>query len=285
MPADTRTLSFRRSLLFAGGLAAVLTLAACGGSSASGSKGASSGPATGSSSSRAAASGGGRGPAANGKIAAITGTTMQVQNQQTGQVAVAWTSSTTFTHTVAVKASTITVGSCVTAIGGTGTSASAASFTAATVIVSRPQNGTCLGGFGGGAGPGGGFPSGARPSGFPSGARPSGFPGGTGTRRVGAVASGKVSSVSVSGSTLTVAAALPGSSSTTAKTVTLAATAKITTQATTTAKSLAVGQCVSAQGKADSSGTVTATRVQISSPTSGECTLGFGGLRGGGSGG
>ncbi len=280
MPADTRTRMLRRSLVAAGGLAVALALAACGGSSAAGTRGAAS-PSGGASSSRAAGPGAGRGPAAAGTIAAITGSTMQVQNQQTGQVAVTWTSGTTFTHMVAVKASTIAVGWCVTAVGATGTSATSSAFTAASVIVSRPQNGSCRGGFGrtGGDRSGGSFPSGARPSGFPSGARPSGFPGGTGTRRIGAIAAGKVTAVS--GSMLTVAAAQPGLSSTTAKQVTVAATTKVTTQAATTAKSLAVGQCVSAAGKADSSGTVTATRVQITSPTNGRCTLGFGGLRGG----
>jgi hypothetical protein len=41
-----------------------------------------------------------------------------------------------------------------------------------------------------------------------------------------------------------------------------------------------VGKCVTAQGKADSSGTVAATTVRITDPVNGQCTTGFGGRRG-----
>jgi hypothetical protein len=230
-------------------------------------------------------------------IAAISGTTMQVQNQQSGQVAVTWTGATKFSHMVSVPVSSITVGSCVTAVGGSGTSRSASSFTAATLIVSTPRTGSCSGGFGGGTGqrpsgfPSGGgrpsgFPSGGgRPSGFPGGARPSGFPSGgaapSGRPQLGAIANGKVTAVS--GSSLTIAAQPAGSASTTTKTVTVGSQTKITTQAATNAKSLAIGKCVAAAGKADSTGTVTATTVQISDPTNGQCGSGFG--RRGGTGG
>jgi|SRR5882757_6800948 len=260
-----------RPALIATAFLAMLTLGACGSSSsgASSSGGASTSP----SGAGASGAGGSRagGPAAAGTIAAMSGTTMQVQSQQNGQVAVSWTSSTKFSHMVSTTLSAIKAGDCVLATAPTGTSASASSFTAQTLLVSAPVNGACSGGFGGGgngqrpAGAGGNSP---RPSG-----RPSGAPGGGG---FGTVASGKVSTVS--GSTLIVAAQQRGSGSTTTKnvTVTVGSSTKATTGAATTSSSLKVGKCVTAQGKADSTGTVAATTVTISDATNGQCTSGFG---------
>jgi hypothetical protein len=130
---------------------------------------------------------------------------------------------------------------------------------------------TCT--FGPGQRPSGlpsGFPSGARPSGFPSGARPSGFPSGRG--RIGAVASGKVTSIA--GNTLTIAARQfgPSGSGTSDKTVTVTSSTKMTTDATTNAASVQVGKCVTAEGKADSTGAVTATQVRITDPVNGQCS-------------
>jgi hypothetical protein len=267
-----------RALLLAASLAGVLLLAACSGSSggsAGAAAGSSSAPAGGSSASPSAGRANGfRGPAASGTIAAITGTTMQVQNQQSGQVAVRWTGATAFTAEVAASASTIKVGACVTVAGASGTSATATSFAAATVRVEP----SCTPGTSG-ARPSG-FPSGARPSGFPSGARPSGFPGGGRQATARAFAIGKVSGVS--GATLTITGRGFGSSASTTRTVTLTGSTKITTTAQASAKSLAVGKCVTAQGKADSSGAVTATRVAVSNPTGGTCTAGFGRVGSGG---
>ena len=269
----------RYPILAAGALAAALVLAACS-SSSSGSSGS---PVTPRASTSPVARGGAvnRGPAASGTIAAITGRTMQVQNPQSGQVAVTWTSGTTFSHEVQVGAARIVVGSCVVATA-TSSSGSSGSFTATRVVLSSATGGSC----GGGGFPGGnrpaGAPGGQRPSGFPtdlpSGARRSGFPA---ANRNAAFAGGKVTARS--GDTITVAMTAFGSSgSTTKRSVLLAATTKVYEQANTTAKSLAVGRCVTAQGKTDSSGTVTATRVQISQPTGGSCTTGFGRVRNGG---
>jgi hypothetical protein len=187
---------------------------------------------------------------------------MQVQSQQAGQVAVAWTSSTTFSQPVTTSLSAIKVGDCVVATAPTGSSTS---FTATTMSVSTPVNGQC-GGAGGGPGarPGGG----QRPSGAPS-----GVPG-----RTGAFATGTVSSVS--GSTLVIAARQPGSTgSTTNRTVTVGSATQITTQQPTTSQSVKVGLCVTAQGSADSTGTVAATSVRISNPVNGQCAAGgFGGF-------
>jgi hypothetical protein len=202
-------------------------------------------------------------------VAAISGTTMQVQSPQAGQVAVGWTSSTTFTHPVTTTLSAVKAGDCVVATapsGSTGTS-----FTATALTVSSPVNGQC-GGPGGAGGPGGGGlgngqrPTGQRPSGFPSGG-----PGGAG----GGFATGTVSSVS--GSSVVIAARQLGSAgSTTNRNVTVNSTTKISTQKSTTSGSLKVGLCVNAQGKADSTGKVTATSVRITNPVNGQCTVGFG---------
>lgn len=253
-----------RPFVLLGAAAVSLALAACS-SSSGGSTGASS-----PSGSSSAANGARRGPAASGRIAAITGTTMQVQNQQSGQVAVSWTAKTAFSHQVTASASAVAVGSCVMATGGSGGASSTASFTATRVVLTPATDGACGGGFGGGGG--------QRPSGFPSGIRPSdrAFPSAApgGTQR-GAVAFGKVTAKS--GASLTVSMQVPGSSApATTRTVTIAGTTKVYTQAATTATSLAVGKCVSAQGAADSSGTVTATRVQITEAVNGVCTTGFG---------
>lgn len=278
--------SMRPSLLLGASLAAVLALAACGGSSGGSPSGQTNSPAQSSSSAAAGPGGrGGFGPAASGTIAAVNGKTMQVQSQQNGQVAVTWKASTKFTQQVSVTAHSIKRGDCLTAIDHSGGSSSATSFTAGTVSVIRPVNGSCSAGFGGAGRSGAPFPGG-RPSGFPSGlpSRPaSGFPsGGPGGARIGAVASGTV--VSVSGSKLVVAArnfgAESNGSGTTNKTVTLAASTKITSEKSATSSAVKVGRCATAQGKAGSSGTVAATRVSITNPVNGQCG-GFGGFGGG----
>jgi len=310
---------FRRPLIILGSVAAAtagaVTLAACGGG-APGATAGTSAPAS-AAPTAAAQSGatqgngqaaGGRRPAASGTIAEVDATTMQVQNQQDGQVAVSWTSKTTFTQQVKVAASSIKAGECVTAIAASSGSSSSSStstdgpITATTITVSQPVDGQCTGGFGGGGQgrlPGGGnrpsdFPTGSAPSGIPSGARPSGAAGGNGFD-FGGIASGKV--VSASGSKIVVAARTfsgqPGqqssgstpSTTTTNRTVTLTANTRISTQQKATASAVKVGRCASAQGTADSSGTVAATSVSITDAVDGQCTTGFGrGNFGGGAG-
>jgi hypothetical protein len=276
-------LARRAVFVAAASVAAALVLSACGGSS-----GANPPPSSAASSSGGAGQGApSGGPAAAGKVAAISGTTMQVQNQQTGQVAVSWSASTKFRHQVAVTIADVKAGDCVAAVAPSGTDSSATSFTATTLTISPAVNGSCTGGAagpGGSGGPGGGRFTGAPPSGFPSGKLPSGLPSGVQGRPISAVAAGKVTSVS--GSTLVVAARQfgSGSTSTTNKTVTVDAKTKITTEAATTSKSVKVGKCVTAQGKADSAGTVAATSVRITDPTNGQCALFFGGSGGNGNG-
>lgn len=251
------------------GVAGVVVLTACSSSTPTSHDSSTPSPAA----SPAAPAGPGgaagfRGPAASGTVAAVTGQTMQVQNPQVGQVAVSWTSSTKFTQQVATTLAGIKAGDCVTALAPSGTSFTATSFTATSLMVGTGS--TCT--FGAGQRPSGlpsGFPSGSRPSGFPSGARPSGFPSGRG--RIGAIASGKVTSIS--GNTLTIAARQfgPSGSGSTNKTVTVTSSTKITTEAATNAASVKVGKCVTAEGKADSTGAVTATQVRITDPVNGQC--------------
>jgi hypothetical protein len=272
-PVTTRGLA-----IAAAGVAAALALGGCGSSHS----GAATPPGPSATPTSApSGSGSGRqgqfGPAASGEVAAISGTTMQVQSQQNGQVAVAWTTSTKFSHTVTTTLAAIKAGDCVIATAASGTASSASSFTASTVVLS---NSCGARGFGSGQ-----RPNGQRPSGFPSN-RPSNFPsnrpsGAAGRNRIAAFADGKVSSVS--GSTLVIASQQrqSGTSKSTTKKVTVGSSTKITTDATTTSHSVVVGKCVTAQGKADSTGTVTATSVQITDPTNGRCSSGFGGFGGG----
>lgn len=271
----------RAVAVVAGGLLAATALSGCGGgASAKGTPGTPASSASGAASSRA-----GRppaAPAASGLIAEIAGTTMQVQNQQTGQVAVTWSGATKFSHTVSATLASVKAGSCVTAIAPPGTSASATAFTATTLVVAPSVNGSCtLGRVG---------PGGQRPSGLPSrnnrpsGALPpSGFPSrGADRGSFGAVAGGKV--VSASGSKVVIAARGfgAGRASITQKAVTIGSATKITTEVATTSASLKVGRCATAQGKADSTGTVAATSVRITDATNGQCSLGFGGRGTGG---
>ena len=219
-------------------------------------------------------------PAASGSIASISGTSMEVQNQQTGQETVEWTSSTTFSHTVSASLSTVAVGDCVSAIG----TPSGSSVAANQVTISQPDSsGTCQAG-GGGLGFGGGSASGGPPSGFtpPNGGT---FPGG-GSQPSGGnfanfgSASGKVTAVSGSGFTvegvLRSAANRSSSPKTTSITVSTSSSTNYSQTASTDSSSLAVGLCVTAQGSADQQGNITATSISIRNPdSSGSCGFGF----------
>src|SRR5580658_8051664 len=54
---------------------------------------------------------------ATGSVAALTGTSMEVQNASTGQTTVNWTTTTTFSKSATEAVSAVTVGDCVTATG------------------------------------------------------------------------------------------------------------------------------------------------------------------------
>jgi hypothetical protein len=184
--------------LFAGAtvaLAAAGTLVACSKTSGSGAAAAANTPAPASSGSSSPSPSGSRAargirPAAQGTIAAVAATSMEVQNPQSGQVTVTFGSKTAFTETKTTTKASVVAGTCVAAMAARSASSGSAapstpapsasppprvtSFTAATVVIAQPVNGTCSGGFGGPNGSGapgpGGPPSGAFPSGAPTGA-------------------------------------------------------------------------------------------------------------------
>jgi len=263
--------------------------------------------AAGAASTASSSSGGRSFPGASGSVAAITGSSMEVQNQLTGQVTVSWTTSTTFSHMATVPASSVAVGDCVTVSGST--SKKSKVVTAKTVTISKPTSGKCSEGFGGfpggGSGPprtGGSFPGGGS-GGPPSGEsafgrqRPGGF------ANIG-FASGKVKSVNsnsmkVSGfssaSLSTAARTTKGKRPTvkttkgkhpTVKTTTVKVTLKSSTtyseSESATSSSLAAGDCVTATGSSDSTGAVSASAIQITSTGGKTCNTGFGGFGGSG---
>ena len=230
------------------------------------------------------------GPAAFGVLAEIDGHMLQVQNQSTGQVSVSYSGGTTFSQTKQVTLAALKVGDCVTAMGrrSPASSGSAAprptSFPATSVQISVQVNGSCGfgGGFGRGARPSGfpsgrpsGFPSG-RPSGFPSG-RPSGFPSGRPGGGFGDFATGTVSTLA--GSSMTVRTPARGQQSPTTITVELTGSTSYTETLPATPAALQVGECVSATGKADSTGAVAATRIALSPAGPDGCSAGGFGRR------
>jgi hypothetical protein len=241
----------------------------------------------------------------NGLIAAVNGSTMQVQTR-TDQTAVSWNDSTTFTTVASAALSDVTVGTCVTVLGpaatgtatGSATSGPATQVTAASVEVRPATNGECAGGFGGAGGPGG--TAGAAGAGTtPRGGVPTGAPTGTATNGTGGrggadfgrrAVGGLVTAVT--GDTITVQETMrargDGTASSTASASSTTATVIVTTTSSTTytaqkagaATDVAVGSCASALGKADDTGAVTATSITLRPATNGSCTTGFGGAGG-----
>jgi Domain of unknown function (DUF5666) len=280
-------------------LAAAGTLVACSKTSGSGAAAAANTPApasSGSSSPSSSASRAARGirPAALGTIAALAAASMEVQNPQSGQVTVTFGSKTAFTETKATTKASVVVGTCVAAMAARSASSGSAapsssapsasprprvtSFTAATVVITQPVNGTCNGGFGGGPNGSGALGPGGPPSGaFPSGAPSGGF--GRGGFGNFARANGKVTAVAAS--TMTVVGTTRTGSIT--YTVTVDPSTVYTATGSGTAASLAVGKCVIAFGSTGSTGDVSATRIAVSPASASGCTTaGFGRGRFGG---
>lgn len=225
---------------------------------------------------------GGPGGSGSGKVAAVSGSTAQVQNQS-GQVAVTWTARTTFAQQVATRAAALKVGDCVVALpaasdqpadGSTDEAASAV--TAATVRITAAVDGSCSAGMR----PGGGTP----PSGAPTGAPGEGDGQGTrGGRPGGLGAFGEVTGISGSG--FTVESQAPGGASSDTATTIVVTTSAATTWTTTqkaTAKAVKVGRCVTSMGQTGSTGAVAAVSITVSAPVDGACTSGFGGPGAGG---
>jgi hypothetical protein len=278
--AADRSGPLRRVLaMLALGVAGV-ALAACG-SSSSASTSSSSSTTTGGASSGGSSATPRQFPGASGTIAAINGTTLEVQNPITGQTTVNYTPSTSFRQTVTASATAVTVGSCISAIGmpSSGSSSGGSAFgspvTATTVSVSQPVSGTCSGGFGGRT------PGGARPGGG------GGFTPGSGTRPVGArgfgngrfgAASGAVTAVNGSG--VTINEINPATKAASNVTVTLTASTTFTTTGPASSTDLAVGKCARANGSADTTGAISARSITISTAGPNGCSGGFGGARG-----
>ena len=247
---------------------------------------------------------------ASGRVAAIIGSSMEVQNPSTGQTTVSWTPMTQFSKTASEAVSSITVGSCVSA---TGTPSKKSKTTIAVENINVTQassTGSCTAGraqFNGGPGrlPGGG-------SQFRTGSG-EGFAlrGGTGNppmdprsgfrARLGnfAFASGKVTAVdgstlSVSGITLSPGSFPPSRTNgsndskrfTPPKTqdlkLTTSGSTTVTTTQSATPSDVAVGDCVVAVGPAASNGSVTADSVRITSTDASSCTGGYARFGGGG---
>ncbi len=200
----------RRLALVAGTVAVIsLVAAACGGgggtaaastssNKATSAKTAGAGPAA-TGLEAAGSTGGGTGsggppaafkPAASGMIATVSGTTLEVQNPETGQTTVNLSSKTIITATVSVNESNVTKGVCISA---TGTKGSGGSVKASNVAIFSATKGECARGFG--AGGGGGF---RFPRGGTSGTRTTGTRPATTFKRPAnfATASGKVTSKS-----------------------------------------------------------------------------------------
>ncbi len=228
--------------------------------------------------------GGQRQPVVTGLVAAVSGTTMQVQSA-TKQTAVTWTPTTAFTKQASATLADVTVGACVVARAASGaTTAADGSVTAGTVqITPAATDGTCagrVGGFGGGpGGPPSGMPSGA-PTAAPSGGRDG--QGGVG----GFGAFGKVVAADATGfsveETLRPAATDRPTTTTTVRVHTSGSTAYSKVGAAA-AGDVKVGLCASANGQTGETGTMTATTVLLRDPVNGSCTpaVGAGGPTGG----
>lgn len=277
----------KRALLVTGGLLlTAVTLAACsgGGSGTGGASTPASSPVAGGGG--AQQFGGRGGPAASGTIAAISGDTLQVQDSA-NQTAVTLGAQTRYTLREVTALTAVHVGSCVVAMSAAATGGST-SITATAVQLANPVGGSCAGGAFGGGGFGGAARPGGQPSGFPSRAADGSVPpsGQAGLRR-GGFAAGKVTAVS--GSTITVQVehrtASSAAPTSTVDTVHVTSATTYTTTVTATRAAVKVGLCAAAFGRTDSTGAVSATRLELSSPVGGSCTTGFRGRLGGGGGG
>ena len=265
----------------AAGVALAVILSACGGGGASNA--ASTTPTTRGGSNPGPGSGGSF-PGTFGQIAAVSGSSMEVQNPQNGQVTVSWTSSTRFSKTVNVSLSSLTANDCVTVVGTTANS----QLTATTVAVSQPDSsgsctgragGTGAGGGAGGTGLGGRFRTGAPPAGS--------VPNRPAAAASFGMARGKVTSVSPTALVIfgTTSSGFRGRGSTTSTsvpdssvTVQVNSSTRYTETQTASASDVAVNECATATGTTDSTGAVTANTIRISPAGPTGCTTGFGGF-------
>ena len=250
----------KASIIFVGVAAAVL--AGCGG--IGGLTGASAGAAKASPSPS-------RGFGGNvvGQVTKLASGKMTV-NEQSGDVTVAYDTSTMVLQSGAGTMADAVAGACVTA---TGERDASGAVTATALQVELNMNGNCnqpAGGFAG-ASPNPSFSPRVGRGGPSPGASPGGPPANLGLVR------GKVASVS--GTTLTVQPETGAP-----VTVVVPSMARIMRIVTSSTARLAVGECVTATGQRDSSGTIKARNIVISAPGPNGCTR-AGGAGGGGGGG
>ena len=217
-------------------------------------------------------------PFTTGMLSGLTGSTLNVQARNGRATTVVVTGSTAYQQTKTATASDIAQGDCVRVVG---TGSTTSGVQATTVVLTKPTSKGCtrnpLGGNGSGSGArrfGNGTP-GSTPFTLPNGSA------GTVPANL-AAAFGTVSSVS--GDQLTVKEQVPKTKKTKAKTATVSVTLSGSSTITETVKGavadLTVGSCVTANGTADSLGTITAKSVTISQPQNGSCGGGFGGFGG-----
>jgi hypothetical protein len=245
----------KASIIVVGVAAAVL--AGCG--SIGGSAGASGGAAAAKTSPSP-----GRGAFGNavvGQVSQVASGKVTVDDQSSS-VTVTYDTSTSVLQTGAGTLAEAIPGTCVVA---TGTTDASGAVTARTFQVQLNMGGNCTppAGLGGGQGAGGGGRAGrGSPSPGASGGPPANF----------ANVRGKLTSVS--GSTMTVQPQTGNP-----VTVTVSSTTTVTRLVTSSSARLAVGECVTANGQRDSSGTVKARSILISAPGPNGCTRagGFGG--------
>jgi hypothetical protein len=261
--------------------------AACGG----GSPSAQATTATTQAASRSSSGGSGgptAPPAVSGQVAAVNGSSLEVQDPTTGQTTVNLGPTTVITQTVTVTASALAVGECVTA---TGTKTSVGPVAATSVTINALASGSCTGspffalgggaGFGGRRGGSGGNTTGTTLSAAQRAQRQA-------QRANLGVSDGKITAIN--GSTVDVAVPPPPSTTGTtragqparlrivpAASFTYSPSTRFLETRAAAASAVVVGDCVTAFGPADTTGAVTAQRLTIRPAGPNGCSTGFGG--------
>jgi hypothetical protein len=201
---------------------------------------------------------------ASGQLVQVNGQTL-ILTGPSGDLTVAYSSSTTFTRTSTAVLADVVPGVCIVA---TGQKDSTGALTATTVRLSPKPAAGC--GAAGRFGPNGSPPAGASP---PPQASPRPTPSG---QLPMALVNGEVTGAS--GISITVLTAASGS-----QTITVPTTAAVSTTVVASATDLQTGECLRATGARDSAGSVQATSITITpAGPSGTCVTGFGGRGGGG---
>jgi hypothetical protein len=240
-----RTVARRFLVPLLGASAASVLLAACGGSSGR----VSASPTT-----TAAAPTGSSGappvPRVSGTVAQVSGTTLEVQNPTTGQTTVQLTPATRVTDEVVASAGALRAGLCATAFGRSG--ADGELVATAVVLRQPPSAGSCIT-----------RPPGASVRRFAGRGRPAGL-----RRRFAragvSTASGTIGTVGSGTFTLVTPKAT--------RTVAYTASTSFVEAEVASASAVAVGDCVTAVGPANSIGTITARSLVLSSPGPHGCT-------------